>query len=79
MLFLAALKAAGRKLIKKGDVLLLAAYLVPVGGILIYYVMRGSGTADYKCTLAASTMWTVSALFCMAKNEAVDEKGCMEA
>lgn len=79
VLFLAALKAAGRKLIKKGDVLLLAAYLVPAGGILLYYAMRGSGTADYKCTLALSTMWTVPALFCMAKNKAVDEKGCMEA
>lgn len=65
VLFLAALKAAGRKLIQKGDVLLSAAYLVPMGVILTYYVMRGSGIADYKCTLAASMMWTVSALFCM--------------
>ena len=69
VLFLTALKAAGRKLIKKGGVLLLAAYLVPVGGILTYYVMRGAGMADYRCTLAVSTMWTVSALFCMGKEQ----------
>lgn len=68
VLFLAALKAAGRKLFQKGIVSLLAAYIVPLGGILAYYVMRGSGIADYKCTLAVSTMWTMSALFCMGKD-----------
>ena len=68
VLFLAALKAAGRKLFQKGIVSLLAAYIVPLGGILAYYVMLGSGIADYKCTLTASTMWTVLALFCMGKD-----------
>ena len=69
VLFLAALKAAGRKLFQRGIVRLLTVYIVPVGGILAYYVMRGAGIADYKCTLAVSAMWTVPALFCIGKEQ----------
>ena len=69
VLFLTALKAAGRKLFQRGIVRLLTVYIVPVGGILAYYVMRGAGISDYKCTLAVSAMWTVPALFCIGKEQ----------
>lgn len=73
VLFLASLKAGGRRLFQKGYALRLAVYAVSGGAILIYYVMRGSGIADYKCTLAVSVMWAVPALFCIRKERSDEE------
>lgn len=68
LLFLAALKAGGRKLLTKDLVLRQTVYVVSGGGLLSYYVMRGSGIADYKCTLAVSALWVLPAIFCIRKD-----------
>lgn len=73
LFFLAALKAEGRRLLEKGVVLCLAVYAVSGGGMLAYYVMRGAGIADYKCTLAVSAMWAIPALFCIRKERSDEE------
>lgn len=71
--FLVVLKAVGRGLFEQGVILRLAVYAVSGGAILVYYVMRGSGIADYKCTLAVSAMWAVPALFCIRKERSGEE------
>ena len=37
----------------------LAVATVSLGGIVLFYVMRGAGIADYKYTLAVSAVWTM--------------------
>ena len=66
--------ASSIKLFGKGKFFFPAVYAVSAGGILIYYVMRGSGMADYKCTLAVSAVWTVLPLCCMGKERRDDSK-----
>lgn len=74
VLFYAAYIASGGKLSGKGKIAFPAVYAVSAGGILIYYVMRGSGMADYKCTLAVSAVWTVLPLCCLGKEQRDDSK-----
>lgn len=69
VLFSVALKAAGRRLFCKNGVLFAVLYVISAGGALMYYVMSGSGIADYKCMLAMSSLWIVPALFCMRKEQ----------
>lgn len=71
--FLTALKFGGGKLFQKGIVLSLSVYILSAGGIPAYYVMRGSGIADYKCALVLSAMWAVPALFCIRKEWSDEE------
>lgn len=68
VLFLAALKLAGARLLDRKALALWAGYLVSAGVILVFYVMRGSGMADYKRTLAVAAVWTAVALFCMGEH-----------
>ena len=56
--------------IAPGDSLdFLAVWAVCVGGILCFYIMRGAGIADYKCSIAATELWTLWALYCMGSEQ----------
>ncbi len=64
-LFLISAAVSGEARLQRKTLLSGAGCLVSCGVILIYYVMRGAGIADYKLTLAVSALWTVGTLCCM--------------
>lgn len=64
----------GERLFPRGTFLFLTVCAISAGAITIYYVMRGAGLSDYKCTLAVSAVWTVWALFHM-KEDLLNENG----
>lgn len=65
---------AGERLFPRGTFVFLTVCVLSAGAITIYYVMRGAGISDYKCTLAVSAVWTVWALFHM-REEQLNENG----
>ncbi len=68
--FLVFWKISGRKLFGNVNLSGLAAYAVPTCAVLVCYVMRGAGIADYRLTVAISAAWCVPALFCLGKDAA---------
>ncbi len=68
-LFAVAYFAAGEKTDRRTNRGFPAVYAVSAAALLLYYVMRGSGTADYKCMLAVSAVWTVLPLGCIGKGK----------
>lgn len=72
-LFLAALRIAmGEKLIVRRVPGFLIMCALSAGVVTVYYIMRGAGIADYKCTLAVSAVWTVWMLYCMRRERQED-------
>lgn len=49
---------------KRGFLIMCA---LSAGTVTAYYLMRGSGMSDYKCTIAVSAIWTVWMLYCMRR------------
>lgn len=56
---------AKEKLFERAKPGFLLMCALSAGAALVYYLLRGSGMSDYKCTLAASAVWTVWVLYCM--------------
>lgn len=74
-LLLAVLHAAmGEKPVKRRQPGVLIICALSAGVITGYYVMRGAGMSDYKCTLAVSSAWTVWMLYCMRQMPRNDSK-----
>lgn len=72
---------AGERLYSQRALALPAVCALSAGVITLYYTMRGAGIADYKSTLALSSVWTVGALQ-IYSGQGVDADGgtvdCME-
>lgn len=67
-LLLAVLRiAVGEKLIERRVPGFLMICALSAGAVTVYYIMRGAGMSDYKCTLAVSAVWTVWMLYCMRR------------
>ena len=63
-LFLAVLRMAlGEKVTRRRVPGFLIICALSAGAITMYYIMRGAGISDYKCTLAVSAAWTVWMLY----------------
>lgn len=60
---------SGEIRISRKTLAFLAVCAVWAGSIVFYYILRGAGISDYKCTAAVSAMWTVWALFCMSPRD----------
>lgn len=67
--FLILAAVSGRKPVQRKTWVLGMGFLVSAGVILVYYVMRGAGIADYMDTSALSVVWTAAALFCMGEKQ----------
>lgn len=59
--------AEGERLVGRRVPGFLIICALSAGAVTVYYIMRGAGMADYKCTLAVSAVWTVWMLYCMGK------------
>lgn len=71
-LLLAVLRAAvGEKSIDQRRPGFLIICALSAGAVSVYYIMRGAGMSDYKCTLAVSAAWTVWMLYCMRRHAGI--------
>ena len=59
---------AGEGSFEKGAFRFLFVCALYAGAVTVFYVMRGAGLSDYKCTLAVSAVWTVWSLYSMRKD-----------
>lgn len=53
--------------------------VLSAGAVTAYYVMRGAGMSDYKCTIAVSAAWTVWSLYTLSERNRGQEKAGKDA
>ena len=47
---------------------------ISAGAVTAYYVMRGAGMSDYKCTIAVSMLWAIWMLCCVGQEPQDEEE-----